>query len=254
MKPYRIAIDIGGTFVDALQFDRRTHTIHVEKAPTTPGDPSRGVVDALEKLGADVSEAEIFVHGTTLGLNAILERKGALTGIITNRGFRDIFEIGRGDVPPAHMYDFTYEKPAPLVKRRHRLGVPARVNVKGEVIEDLDEAALIEAGRTLVEQHGVRSIAVCFLHSYKNATHETRAAQILRDRFPGVAVSISSDVTREYREYERTSTTVLDAYIRPIFEAYVDRLEQDLHHRGFAGSFLIMRSSGGAMTAGMARF
>src|SRR4029077_10958454 len=137
-----------------LQFDRRTHTIHVEKAPTTPGDPSRGVVEALKKLGVDLSEAEIFVHGTTLGLNASLERKGALTGIITNRGFRDIFEIGRGDVPPAHMYDFTYEKPAPLVKRRHRLGVPARVNVKGEVIEDLDEGALVEAGRTLVETHG----------------------------------------------------------------------------------------------------
>jgi N-methylhydantoinase A len=253
VKRYRIAIDIGGTFVDALQFDRRTHTIRVEKAPTTPSDPSRGVIDAIEKLDTDLNQAEIFVHGTTLGLNAILERKGAATGIITNRGFRDIFEIGRGDVPPAHMYDFRYEKPPALVKRRHRLGVPARVDVKGDVVEELDEAALVDAGRTLVDQHGIRSIAVCFLHSYKNANHEVRAAQILRETFPGVAVSISSDVTREYREYERTSTTVLDAYIRPIFEAYVDRLEQDLSERGFGGNFLIMRSSGGAMTARMAK-
>jgi N-methylhydantoinase A len=253
VRPYRIAVDIGGTFVDALQFDRRTHTIRLEKTSTTPGDPARGVMEALAKLGTDLTDAEIFVHGTTLGLNAILERKGALTGIITNLGFRDIFEIGRGDVPPAHMYDFRYEKPPSLVKRRHRVGAPGRINVHGEVVEPLDEVALVEAARTLVEAQGVRSLAVCFLHSYKNPEHERRAARILRDAFPDVTVSISSDVTREYREYERTSTTVLDAYIRPIFEAYVDRLEQNLHDHRFGGNFLIMRSSGGAMTADTAK-
>ena len=253
MKPYRIAVDIGGTFVDALEFNQRTQTIRLEKAPTTPDGPARGVLDALAKLGTPLEDAEIFVHGTTLGLNAIIERKGAATGILTNLGFRDIFEIGRGDVPPAHMYDFRYEKPASLVKRRHRLGVPGRIDARGHVVEALDEEALVDTARTLVEQFGIRSLAVCFLHSYKNPAHERRAAEVLRREFPGVAVSISSDVVREYREYERTSTTVLDAYIRPIFEAYVNQLDRDMREQRFDGSFLIMRSSGGAMTAETAK-
>ena len=252
MKPYRIAVDIGGTFVDALQFDRSTRTIRLEKASTTPDSPARGVLEVLAKLGTPLAEAEIFVHGTTLGLNAVIERKGAATGIITNRGFRDIFEIGRGDVPPAHMYDFRYQKPASLVKRRHRLGVAGRIDVRGEVVEPLDEAALVDAARQLVES-GIRSVAVCFLHSYRNPAHEQRAAAVLREAFPDLAVSISSDVTREYREYERTSTTVLDAYIRPIFEAYVNQLDEGLQDQAFTGSFLIMRSSGGAMTADAAK-
>jgi len=197
--------------------------------------------------------AELFIHGTTLGLNAILERKGAKVGIITNDGFRDVFEIGRANVPPEHMYDVRYEKPPPLVRRRYRVGVPGRVNVRGEVVRDLDEKALLEAARGLIEQQGVRSLAVVFLHSYKNPEHEQRAARLLREAFPTVAVSISTDITREYREYERTSTTVLDAYIRPIYEDYVDRLSGELQGRGFDGKFLITRSSGGAMTAESAR-
>lgn len=253
MNPYRIAVDIGGTFVDALQFDRRTHTIVLEKAEATPGDPSLGVMAALSKLGTDLREADVFVHGTTLGLNAILERKGAVTGIISNDGFRDVFEIGRADVPPVHMYDFRYEKPPALVKRRHTAWVRGRIDARGEVLDPLDERGLIEAARTLVYTHGVRSLAVCFLHSYKNPEHERRAAAVLQDAFPDVAISISSDVTQEYREYERTSTTVLDAYIRPILETYIGQLETELRGKAFDGHFLIMRSSGGAMTARMAK-
>ena len=253
MKPYRLAVDIGGTFVDAIEFDVSNQSVRLEKSPTTPQEPWKGVLDALEKLGTDLKQASLFIHGTTLGINAILQRKGELTGIITNEGFRDIFEIGRANVPAEHMYNFRYEKPVPLVKRRHTAGVPGRINVKGEVVEELDEKALLEAARTLVEDHKIRSLAVVFLHSYKNPEHEQRAARLLRENFPQVAVSISTDITREYREYERTSTTVLDAYIRPIYEEYVDRLKEELASRGFDGKFLITRSSGGAMTAEVAR-
>ncbi len=246
MKPYRLAVDIGGTFVDAIEFDVSNQSVRLEKSPTTPQEPWKGVLDALEKLGTDLKQASLFIHGTTLGLNAILQRKGTLTGIITNEGFRDIFEIGRANVPVEHMYNFRYEKPVPMVRRRHTAGVPGRINVKGEVVEELDEKALLEAARTLVEDHKIRSLAVVFLHSYKNPEHEQRAARLLRENFPQVAVSISTDITREYREYERTSTTVLDAYIRPIYEEYVDRLQEELASRGFDGKFLITRSSGGA--------
>jgi len=253
MKRYRIAVDIGGTFVDAIAFDRVTGKVHLEKASTTPARPSVGVLDALGKLGADLADADVFVHGTTLGVNAILERKGATTGIITNEGFRDIFEIGRADVPTTQIYDFQYKKPLPLVRRRHTAGVPARVDVRGGEVVPLDEEALIRGARRLIEAEGVQSLAVCLLHSYKNPTHERRIAQILRQNYPEITVSVSSDITREYREYERTSTTVLEAYIRPIFEAYVEELEHALKDRGFSNSFLIMRSSGGAMTADTAK-
>ena len=252
MSRYRIALDIGGTFVDAIQFDKSSGAIRLEKASTTPQQPAQGVMAALEKFGTGLKDAEIFVHGTTLGLNAILEGRGARTGIITNDGFRDIFEIGRADVPPAHMYDFAYERPPSLVKRRFRQGVPGRINAKGEVVTALDEHALLEKAGELVEK-GVASIAICFLHSYKNSVHEQRAAELIRSAFPEVKVSLSSEITREYREYERTSTVVLDAYIRPIFETYVGDLEASLAQRGFRGLFLIMRSSGGAMTAQAAK-
>jgi len=252
MRRYRVAVDIGGTFVDAIQFDRETGSIKLAKASTTPRHPVDGVIQALEKLSANLNEAEIFVHGTTLGLNAILERKGAITGIITNQNFRDIFEIGRADVPPDHMYDFMYERAPALVKRRCRLGVPARVNAKGEVITPLDETALEAAANKLIES-GAQSIAVSFLHSYKNPEHERRAADLLRAKFPNIAVSISSEITREYREYERTATVVLDAYIRPIFESYIAELETAIENKGFVGLFLVMRSSGGAMTSRAAK-
>ena len=253
MKKLRLAVDIGGTFVDAIAFDVSSGSIRLEKSSTTPSDAAQGVLNALDKLNVNLSDADTFIHGTTLGLNAIIELKGALTGIITNAGFRDIFEIGRGDVPVAHMYNFRYQKPPPLVQRRHRLGVPGRIDVHGKVLVELDEAAVLEAARCLIEDHKVAAIAVCFLHSYQNDTHEQRAASLIRKAFPYASVSVSSDIAREYREYERTSTTVLDAYIRPIFEAYVSELESALSQRGFSGNFLIMRSSGGAMTADVAR-
>ncbi len=250
-KRFRIAVDIGGTFVDAIQFDGVEGSVRLAKAPTTPGQPYEGVLEAIRRLGTPLEETDIFVHGTTLGLNAILERKGAITGILTNEGMRDVFEIGRADVPPLQMYNFAYERPAPVVKRRHRIGVPGRLDAAGDIVTPLDEDAVRAAAAELAGA-GVQALAISFLHSYKNPVHEERAAEIVREHFPQLPVSISSEITREYREYERTATTVLDAYIRPIFEAYVGKLKQALLDKGLGGRFLIMRSSGGAMTSEVA--
>lgn len=251
-KRFRLAVDIGGTFVDAMALDTRTNQIRFRKASTTPQRPAEGVMAAVAALEVDLSDAELFIHGTTLGLNAVLERRGATTGIITNEGFRDIFLIGRGNVPPEHMYNFQYQRPPSLVRRRHTAGVRGRLDYRGRVVEELDLDSVLAAAGRLVEE-GVESIAICFLHSFVDPTHEQRAAAAIREKYPQVSVSVSTDIVREHREYERTSTAVLDAYIRPIFERYVDDLEQGLAERGFAGQFLIMRSGGGAMTAATAR-
>ncbi|MQA03324.1 MAG: hydantoinase/oxoprolinase family protein [Streptosporangiales bacterium] len=236
-----------------MELDTRTSAVRFRKASTTPARPWEGVLDAVTALDTDLTRAELFIHGTTLGLNAVLERRGETTGIITNDGMRDIFLLGRGNVPPDHMYDFQYERPPGLVQRKHTVGVKGRLDYQGNVVEELDEDSVRDAARMLVEEHQVRSIAICFLHSFRDPTQERGAAEIVRAAHPDVTVSISTDIAREYREYERTSTTVLDAYIRPIFERYVGELERALGGRGFAGQFLIMRSGGGSMTAEAAK-
>ncbi len=253
MATYSLGIDIGGTFADAILFDGDTGETRLEKAPTVPQNPSSGVLHAVDKLGVDLSEVGTIVHGTTLGLNAVLERRGARVGIITTEGFRDILELGRGDLPAAHMYDMHYRRPEPLVQRRRIAGVSERINVDGEVDVALDENAVVDAVNDLVNEQDVSSMAVCCLHSYKNPEHEQQIARIARELFPDIWLSVSHEVVREYREYERTCTTVLDAYIRPIFEKYIDDLYSDLADKGFAGRFLVMRSSGGAMTAQAAK-
>ncbi|MDE0139736.1 MAG: hydantoinase/oxoprolinase family protein [bacterium] len=251
-RRHRLAVDIGGTFVDAIAYDEQSGKITVRKSPTTPAAPADGVITATRATGASLEEASVYTHGTTLGLNAILERRGSVTGIITNAGFRDIFEIARGDLPRGSMYDFRYRRPELLVKRRHTVGVPGRIDHRGKVVEELDHDAVIEAGRLLSER-GVESVAVCFLHSYANSEHEKAAKSILTKAFPDLSVSVSVDLVREYREYERTSTAVTDAYIRPILGRYLTDLEDRLRDGGFDGSFLIMRSAGGAMTSEIAR-
>ncbi|MGW5413702.1 hydantoinase/oxoprolinase family protein [Actinomadura geliboluensis] len=249
----RLAVDIGGTFVDAIAYDEVTGELRLHKAPTTPDAPAQGVIDAVGGLAGRLDDVEAFVHGTTLGLNAILQRRGADVGIITNAGFRDLLEIARANVPGQYMYDFAYAPPPPLVPRRHRTGVPGRIDAQGAEVEPLDEDAVREAGRVLVEEHGLRSIAICFLHSYAEPAHERRAAQILRESYPDVSISVSTDISREYREYERTSTATLDAYIRPVLSDYIGALEERLGDAGLTRPLHIMRSGGGAMTAELAR-
>jgi len=245
---YRIGVDTGGTFVDAVEFDEEQGTFRLAKSPTTPSDPTIGFVNAIEKLGTPLDETYLILHGTTLGVNAIIQNKGARTGIISNEGLSDVFEIGRGDVPAESEYDYNYFKPPRLVKRRHTAGVPGRTDAKGMIVTVLDEDAVRRVSKHLVEEEKVESIVVSFLHSYKNPSQEERVRAIINNLYPNITVSISSDVVSEYREYERTSTAVLDAYIKPIVESYLTKLERTLVTKGFTGTLLIMRSDGGVMT------
>lgn len=248
----RLAVDIGGTFVDAIELDADGSAVRLEKALATPGEPWVGVLESIAKLGVPLAQVDRFIHGTTMGLNALLERRGAVTGIITNRGFRDVFLIGRANVPDAEMFNFRWEKPKPLVPRRRTVGVPGRLNARGEVVEELDEEAVLAAAEYLIGQ-GVEAIAICFLHSYRNPEHERRAAAAIAAVHGSLPISVSSDITREYREYERTSTTVIDAYVRPVFGDYLGRLEDAFEASGFTGRFLVMRSGGGAASAEQAK-
>jgi N-methylhydantoinase A len=247
--PYRLAVDIGGTFVDVVLFDVTTGEWRLDKSFTTPQDAAEGVNDAIAGLGIDGSRVGSFIHGTTLGLNTVLERKGAVTGVLTTAGFEDVLEMGRYTRDRAQMYSLEYDVPRPLVPRRMRLGIPGRMNAAGDELQPLDEDAVRRAAKRLVEDWQVGSIAVCYLHAYKNPDHERRTAEIIRDGWPEVAVSISSDIVREYREYERTSTTVVNAYIQPIFGRYIRSLESKLAEDAFSGSFYITRSGGGALFA-----
>jgi len=249
----RIAVDIGGTYVDAVQFDEESKSLTFNKSQTTPSDPVQGVMNALAGFGSDLGATEIFVHGTTLGLNAILQRKGAGVGLITNLGFEDILEVARAAVPDRFMYDFYYAPPAPLVKRKFRVGVSGRITALGEELIGIDEQEVVKAGEYLIDECGLSSIAICFLHSYRNPQHELETKRILQAAFPGTSISASVDLTREYGEYERTMTAVLDAYISPILGDYLTRLDQALQTSGFAGKVQIMRSGGGAMELTVAK-
>jgi N-methylhydantoinase A len=245
----RLAVDIGGTFVDAVVFDVDTGRWRLEKSFSTPRNAAAGVTSAIAGLGLAGAAVDSFVHGTTLGLNTVLERKGAVTGVITNAGFEDVFEIGRYSRDRAQMYSLDYDVPPPLVPKRRRLGVPGRMNALGEELQPLDEDAVRDTARRLVDDHGVAAIAVCYLHAYRNPAHERRTAEIIAAEWPDVAVSISSDIIREYREYERTSTTVVNAYIQPIFRRYIRSLEDTLDAQASGGAFYITRSGGGALLA-----
>lgn len=238
--------------MDAVELDQRDGRIRLGKSPTTPERPWEGVLGALEQLETPLAQVEVFIHGTTLGLNAVLQRRGVRTGILTNEGLRDVFLIGRANVPDRSMYDFQWEQPPALTRRRDTRGVRGRLDYLGRELEPLDEDGVRAAALALAAD-GVEGLAIVFMHSYRNDAHEQRAAAIVREALPSLQVSVSSEIVREYREYERTSTTVLDAYIGPVVKGYVDRLEAALRERGFGGRFLIMRSGGGAMTAQQAR-
>jgi N-methylhydantoinase A len=246
----RVAIDVGGTFTDVVTLDEATTALKFDKVPTTPSHPEEGVLNGFEAGGAPMADIGTFIHGTTLGLNALLTRRGARTGIVTTRGFRDVYLLGRTDRIP--MYDFKYRKPATLVQRQHIVEVDERLDFEGRVLSPFDEESARAAARAIREME-LDAVAVCFLHSYVNPEHEQRMAEILRAEAPGVVVTISSDLSRQLREYERTSTAVLDAYIKPIVRSYLAQLEEMIADRGFGGQFLMTRSGGGAMTAASAK-
>lgn len=241
---FRMAIDVGGTFTDLIQIEEKSRALHVEKVPTTPENPSTGVLTVIRKAGVGLDKISFFLHGTTLGVNAFLERKGVPTGLITTRGFRDVFEIARGDRPD--MYDMLYKKPATLIPRYLRLEVDERVNYRGEIVRPLDKSSAISSIETF-KRAGIQSIAICLLHSYANPNHELQLERLIKTHYPEASVSVSHAILKEYYEYERTVSTVVNAYIKPIVGHYVRELEQQLDRGRFGGKFLLMRSSGGAM-------
>jgi N-methylhydantoinase A len=249
MSRHRVAIDIGGTFTDLVSFDQLTGSVRHAKISTTPGDLARAIVEVLDRATEDTRDVEFFVHGTTAGLNAFLERRGAPVGLITTRGFRDVYEIGRANRPD--MYNLHYRKPTPLVPRRHIYEVPERILFDGSVEEPLDETALIEIVKK-IRGNGIDTVAVCFLHSYVNPEHELRAASLIREFAPELHVSLSHRIAREWREYERTSTTVINAYVAPIIDAYLTDLETRLKDR-MGVPLHVMQSNGGIMTSEVAR-
>ena len=245
----RIAVDIGGTFTDIVLM--KSDGVLVEsKVSTTPDDPSRAVVEGLVGLLRELDIAPDSVvellHGTTVGSNTILQRSGAKTGLITTRGFRDVLEIGRIRMP--EMFDLTWSKPAPLVPRRYRVEVDERIAADGSVVQPLDEASLARAVDQLVAD-GIEAIALCFINSYRNAAHERQAEAFLKHRHPKLPLAASYAVLPEMKEYERTSTTVLNAYLLTAMRDYLDRLESGLRGIGVAAPIMVMTSNGGMLTA-----
>ncbi len=249
MTPYRFGFDIGGTFTDFVLIDAASGEIASYKALTTPEDPSRAVVEGWEELlaGAGVAggAVERAIHGTTLITNALIERKGAKTALITTKGFRDILEMAkemRYDI-----YDLLLVLPDPLVERPLRFEVDERINARGEVLAPLKPAELEVLAATLADV-GVEAVAVCYLHAFTNPEHEQKTGAWLGENLPGVSVSLSSEVAPQIREYERMSTTVCNAYVQPLAERYLARIEESLRERGFNQGLYLMLSSGGVTT------
>jgi N-methylhydantoinase A/oxoprolinase/acetone carboxylase beta subunit len=242
----RVGVDVGGTFTDVILHGGDGRVL-VRKLLSTPPSYDRAVVDAVGALAADDggSVAEV-IHGTTVATNAVLERRGSPTALVTTAGFRDVLELRRLRIP--HMYDLFWRKPPPLVERRLRFELDERVTADGTILRPLDEQeSRLLAAR--LRATGVESVAVCFLHSYLYPDHEERLGAILAEELPGATISLSSRILREQREYERTATTVVNAYVRPLMASYIDRIRTGLDGIGLDGPLQIMQSSGGVMAS-----
>ena len=253
--PYRIGVDIGGTFTDFALFDDRSRNILTHKVLTTPADPAQAVIEGVAALaqmaGIAVSEVAMVVHGTTLITNAVIERKGTPTAMIVTRGFRDVLDIGlesRYD-----LFDLRIRFPSPVVPRHLRFEVDERVKWDGTVLSALAFDGLAERLLAAIEREHIAAVAVCLLHSYANPTHEHAIADWLATRFPALKVSLSSVVFPFMREYQRWMSACINAYVQPVVDVYLDRLDRGLAGLGFRGSFLVMSSSGSTLTPELAR-
>ena len=242
-----IGIDVGGTFTDLAVADEVTGTTEITKVPSTPRDETGAVLKGLAELGAESARVSRIVHGTTVGTNAILQKRGARVALVATEGFRDLIEIGRTKRNIPALFNPTFVRPKPPVPRPLRFEVRERVLYDGSVLTPLDEGALaqlLDALRRALPE----AIAVCLLHSYANPSHEQKVAEALRKAFPGVPVSCSAEVVPEYREFERFSTTVFNAYLQPLMERYLETLERELIGSGYRTGVLTVGSSGGLMT------
>ncbi len=251
---YSIGVDIGGTFTDFVAYDSQTFRMFSEKVLTTPDRPADGVIQGLQKLTMNnkfkLDQVGTTLHATTLATNAVIERKGARTGLLTTSGFEDVLDIRKG--LRYNQYDLKIQLPKPYVPRYLRRGASERILASGEVYKELDEKSVLEGVRQLVNE-GIESLAISFIHSYANSSHEKRAKEIASAEFPHLAISVSHEVTAQAREYERTSTVVVDAYIKPIIQTYLDDLSVRLEKLGFRGKLLIMTCSGGVVEIALAK-
>jgi N-methylhydantoinase A len=251
---YRLGCDIGGTFTDFVLVNDRAGQFYVYKCLTTPADPSdaveQGIRALLDQIPGSQPNIDEIIHGTTLVINAIIERKGAVTGLITTRGFRDVLELGRELRYDA--YDIFAEYPQPLVPRRLRLEVDERVTSDGRVIRRLDPEE-VKGAITELQRAGVESVAVCLINSYRNPEHEKEIKALVEQEWPGVFLSTSVEVLPQIREYERTCTTATNAYVKPITARYLKKLSSRLESQGFRGKLYIMLSSGGITSVETAR-
>ncbi|TYO95977.1 hydantoinase/oxoprolinase family protein [Desulfallas thermosapovorans] len=253
MTKYKLAVDTGGTFTDFCLLGTGGE-VFIAKEPSTPDDPSRAVLEGIKKItlqhGIDPGSIDLVLHGTTVATNAILEQRGAPTALVTTRGFKDIIFIGRQNRP--HLYNFWTTKPAPLLPRHMVLEVNERILADGTVKTALTEGDINNLVEQ-VKQTGAQSVAVCLLHAYINPAHEQKLKKALLETLPHLSVTISSEILPECMEYERTSTTVINALVKPTIDRYVSRLAQNLRSTGIDGKLFIMQSNGGVITAHQAR-
>jgi len=251
---FRLGIDTGGTFTDLCLSDETTGRIEVAKVSSTPHNPAEAVISGIKKLIAEKDlkpdQISFLIHGTTVATNALLEGKGAPTALITTAGFEDVLLIGRQSRP--RLYDFWAQRPKPIVLRRHCFGAPERILHTGEVLRPLDQEA-VESFIQQIRDQGIQSIAVCLIHSYANPAHEQQIKSIIQRVHPKAFVTLSSEILPEYREYERTSTICINAYVMPKVNSYVRYLEDTLKELDVASELYIMQSNGGVISAQMAR-
>ena len=243
-----VGVDIGGTFTDLVGY--QNGGIVTSKCSTVPADPTEGAALALRIAGCDLAAMDELIHGSTIAINTVLEKSGARTALVTTEGFRDVYAIGRGNRPDA--FNLFFHRPRPLVPRELTFEIAERMNAAGEVLVPIDASALEALARQLVGL-GVEAVAICFLHSYANPAHEVVAGELLRRHCPDLFVTLSHEILREFREYERTSTTVLNAFVGPRVSRYLGRIESFAQDARFAGKIGIMRSNGGTMSIGQAR-
>jgi N-methylhydantoinase A len=248
--PIRLAADVGGTFTDVAAFDETTGVLSLGKTLTTPQRLVTGIENGITKAGSRFQAARLFLHGTTVAINTILERSGAKCALLTTQGFRDIYEIGRVNRPEA--YNLFFRKHVPLIDRDLRFEIMERIDSQGAVLIKLDEAQVRKVAAEAVA-HGVQALAILFLHSYRNPAHEQRAKEIVEREYPQLFVTASHELSQEYREYERTSTAAANAYIGPRVRQYLSEVESHLDEGGFSGNFLIVQSTGGLFDSGDAR-
>jgi len=242
---YRVAADIGGTFTDFVIEDQKSGEITIGKVPTTPENPARGILNGVSQLIGDPKDIDFFVHGTTVGLNAFLERKGARVLLVMTSGISDTYTIARGH--REELYKLHYRKPKQLVPRKDVHEVSERLGWDGSVVTPLDESSLqpiIEK----VKAENIPAVAICLLHAYANPAHEQKVAEILAKELPGVSISMSHSVAPEWREVERASSTVMDAYVAPVVELYLETLKREFLDIGMQQTIHVMRSNGGVMT------